>query len=269
MEVKLGICNFCVPGTGVFAPEIVKEMGLDGMSIEFGSYEHGWPLSQRKLQDYYLKKQQELGIEYPNVGVSDGDNIPFHARPGTRWDPVVNAEGTKAIDATSYIRFRSSFLNFNASLMKNDEDIEYGEALSVLLRLCGEKGISIGCENPNSIEDQKSLSSLLTGRTSTSSLTAAITHACQNMMSIKFSARCIPVIIPRCIKDGVMRPTPSMSSGPATGFRRPLISSKRKTIKGGSSSRTSELDPMRGSARLLEIMRQDIAVLGRQFSRQT
>ena len=85
MEVKLGICNFCVPGTGVFASEIVKEMGLDGMSIEFGSYEHGWPLSQRKLQDYYLKKQQELGIEYPNVGVSDGDNIPFHARPGTRW----------------------------------------------------------------------------------------------------------------------------------------------------------------------------------------
>lgn len=78
--------------TGVFAPEIVKEMELDGMSIEFGSYEHGWPLSQRKLQDWYLRRQQELGIEYPNVGVSDGDNVPFHARPGTKWDEIVNAQ---------------------------------------------------------------------------------------------------------------------------------------------------------------------------------
>ena len=104
VEVKLGICNFCVPGTGVFAPEIVKEMGLDGMSIEFGSYEHGWPLSQRKLQDWYLQKQQELGIEYPNVGVSDGDNVPFHARPGTKWDAVVNAEGTRAVDAAAYMK---------------------------------------------------------------------------------------------------------------------------------------------------------------------
>ena len=51
MNVKLGICNFCVPGTGVFAPQIVSEMGLDGMSIEFGSYEHGWALSQKKIMD--------------------------------------------------------------------------------------------------------------------------------------------------------------------------------------------------------------------------
>lgn len=36
MNVKLGICNFCVPGTGIFAPKFVAEAGLDGMSIEFG-----------------------------------------------------------------------------------------------------------------------------------------------------------------------------------------------------------------------------------------
>ena len=164
MEVKLGICNFCVPGTGVFAPEIVKEMGLDGMSIEFGSYEHGWPLSQRKLQDYYLKKQQELGIEYPNVGVSDGDNIPFHARPGTM--------------RTSNIR--RSVISTSATMRAKRESAS-------------------AARTPTALTTRKSLSSLLTGRTSSSSLTAATTHVCQTMTSMRFSARCIPVIIPRCM----------------------------------------------------------------------
>ncbi len=43
MNVKLGICNFCVPGTGIFAPKFVTEAGLDGMSIEFGTYEDHYP----------------------------------------------------------------------------------------------------------------------------------------------------------------------------------------------------------------------------------
>ena len=92
-----------MPGTGVFAPQIVKEMGLDGMSIEFGYYEHGWPLSQRRIQDLYLEAQQKYGIEYPNVGVSDGDFTPFHARKGTKWDPIVDEEGRKAIDAAAFV----------------------------------------------------------------------------------------------------------------------------------------------------------------------
>lgn len=34
MDVKLGICNFCVPGTGIFAPQSAAEAGLDGMPIK-------------------------------------------------------------------------------------------------------------------------------------------------------------------------------------------------------------------------------------------
>ena len=71
MNVKLGICNFCVPGTGVFAPQIVSEMGLDGMSLEFGSCEHGWALSQKKIMDLYLEAQQKYAVAYPNIGCSD------------------------------------------------------------------------------------------------------------------------------------------------------------------------------------------------------
>ena len=163
MDVKLGICNFCVPGTGVFAPQIVSEMGLDGMSLELGSFEHGWPLGQRKLQDLYLDAQQKYGIEYPNVGVSDGDNVPFHARVGTKWDEIVNQEGTTAIDAAAYMGIKLVFFsNFNASLMNNDEDIENtARRYRYFCDYAGEKGIKIGCENPNSVEVQKKLHQLV------------------------------------------------------------------------------------------------------------
>ena len=68
MDVKLGICNFCFPGTGLFAPRLVKEAGLDGMSIEYGAYEKGYPLSQKILWDLYLDEQQKHGIAYANIG---------------------------------------------------------------------------------------------------------------------------------------------------------------------------------------------------------
>lgn len=159
MNVKLGICNFCFPGGGVFAPRLVKEAGLDGMSIEFGSYEQGWPLSQRVLQDIYLDVQQKTGIEYPAVGVSDGDNVPFHARPGDKWDAVVNAEGTKAIDAAAYMKIPLVFFsNFNASLNVTEEDFEYtAKRYRFFCDYAGEKGISVACENPNTPEEQKML----------------------------------------------------------------------------------------------------------------
>ena len=77
MDVKLGICNFCVPGTGVFAPKFVKECGLDGMSIDFGTFEQGFPLGQVRMQEAYLEAKGIYEIEYPNIGCSGYDDIPF------------------------------------------------------------------------------------------------------------------------------------------------------------------------------------------------
>jgi len=159
MEVKCGICNFSVPGTGVFAPRIVSEMGLDGMSIEYGSYQHGFPLSQRKLQDLYLEAREKYGIEYPNIGCSDGDNVSFHARPGDPMDAVVNEEAFGAVDAAAYMGIPLVFFsNFNASFMATEEDMEVAaKRYRAICDRAGEKGISIGCENPNSAEQQKRL----------------------------------------------------------------------------------------------------------------
>jgi hypothetical protein len=47
------------------------------MSIEMGTYFHGFPICQSRLQKYYLKEQQKHGIEYPNLSLSDLDNYSY------------------------------------------------------------------------------------------------------------------------------------------------------------------------------------------------
>lgn len=156
MNVKLGICNFCVPGTGVFAPQIVSEMGLDGMSLEFGSYEHGWALSQRRIQELYLDAQQKYGLEYPNIGCSDGDHVPFFARENDPMGKVVNEWITKAVDAAAYMKIPMVFFsNFNASYAAAEEDLEYAaKRYRYLCDYAGDRDIEISCENPLSVEKQ-------------------------------------------------------------------------------------------------------------------
>ena len=267
MNVKLGICNFCVPGTGVFAPEIVKEFGLDGMSLEFGSYEHGWPLSQRVLQDKYLDIQQKLGIEYPNIGVSDGDNVPFHARPNTKWDSIVNAEGTKAIDAAAYMGIKLVFFsNFNVSEMKTEEDIEYtAKRYAYFCDYAADKGIQIGCENPNSIAVQKQLYEMV-NRENFNLFFDSCNHACLTEFDIHEVLReMYPYYINQMhVKDGVPGKNASMVLGTgSTGFRETIDFLKSKDYEGWLIlENLYELDPMRNiNSDYFEIMKDDICAL--------
>ena len=159
MDVKLGICNFCFPGTGLFAPQLVKEVGLDGMSVEYGAYEKGYPLSQKIIRDLYLDQQQKFGIEYANIGCSDGDFLPFHMRPSDPRFETVRKAHFDAVDAAAYMKIPAVFFsNFNASLVETEEDMEYTvKRYRELCDYAGEKGIEIGCECPLSVEKQLEL----------------------------------------------------------------------------------------------------------------
>ncbi len=159
MSVKLGICNFCVPGTGMFAPRIVSEMGLDGMSIEFGSYEHGWALSQRRIQDLYLDAQQKFGIEYANIGCSDGDNVVFYTPQGDPMYDIISKWVTGAVDAAAYMKIPMVFFsNFNASLADTEEKLLLtAKRYQFACDYAAEKGIEISCECPLSVKEQLQL----------------------------------------------------------------------------------------------------------------
>lgn len=267
MDVKLGICNFCVPGTGVFAPQIVSEMGLDGMSLELGSYEHGWPLGQRKLQDLYLEAQQKYGISYPNVGVSDGDNVPFHARVGTKWDSIVNEEGTTAIDAAAYMGIDLVFFsNFNASYMATDEDIENtARRYRYFCDYAGEKGIKIGCENPNSVEVQKKLYQLV-DKENFYLFFDSCNHACLTDIDIhNVLTEMYPYYVNQMhVKDGIKDQNAQYVLGTGTtGYYETIDFLKKKNYSGWLIlENLYELETMRKLNKdYFEIMKEDIRVL--------
>ena len=159
MKTKFGICNFCVPGTGVFAPRFVAEAGLDGMSIEFGTYAKGFPLSNRRLQDGYLEEQQEYAIQYPNIGLSDFDTIPLHAVHNDPLHEVAKGMFRSAIDAAAYMKvplvFAPGFLN--SEIRTNQEFERTVSMFQYACDLAGEKGILIGSENMLSAVKQRDL----------------------------------------------------------------------------------------------------------------
>ena len=54
MSIKFAVCDQALPGAGIFAPRIIHDCGLDGMSIEMGTEFHGFPIWQKKIQEYYI-----------------------------------------------------------------------------------------------------------------------------------------------------------------------------------------------------------------------
>ena len=61
-KIKFGCVAWGLPGGGYFAPQIAKEAGLDGIQLELGSYEWGYPLAQKQVQEAYLEERERLGI---------------------------------------------------------------------------------------------------------------------------------------------------------------------------------------------------------------
>ncbi|MBQ9062908.1 MAG: TIM barrel protein [Eubacterium sp.] len=267
MNVKLGICNFCVPGTGVFAPRIVKDFGLDGMSIEYGSWEHGNPLSQRYLQDLYLDAQQKFAIEYPNIGVSDGDNIAFKAAPGTKDDEIFNKMGIGAIDAAAYMGIGLVFFsNFGPSLAKTDEDFENASRrYQYFCDYAGEKGIKIGCENPNTVEEQKKIYEMV-DRENFYLFYDSCNHHCLADYDVH---KCLRELYPYYInqmhvKDGVPGKNASMVVGTgSTGFQETIDFLKEQNYEGWLIlENLYELENMRViNPDYFEIMKADVAAL--------
>jgi len=149
MAIKFGICNQLLPGMGIFGPRIISDMKLDGMSIEMGSSFEGYPVSQKRVQAYYLEQQQKYSIEYPNLGLSDLDNLPIHAKKGTKEHDAVAFLFKTAIETA--IAMNISYLMipcFVNSLIQTDEEVE--RAADMLQYACdlAEDKVTLGLETP-------------------------------------------------------------------------------------------------------------------------
>lgn len=156
MQVKLGVCNHILPGGGVFAVKFVSEAGLDGMSIEFGNYDKGFPLSNRSVQKAYLEAQQQYGIVYPNIGMSGFDFIPFFAHPGHSMHSVVRSALCAAIDAAAFMNIPLVFIpTFGVSEIVTQDQFRFAVRMfQFACEYAEKKNIGIAAENTLDTECQ-------------------------------------------------------------------------------------------------------------------
>ena len=55
-KVKIGAVAWGLPGGGAYAARTARAAGLDGIQLELGSYEAGYPLAQREIMEGYLER---------------------------------------------------------------------------------------------------------------------------------------------------------------------------------------------------------------------
>lgn len=70
-DIKIGCVAWGLPGGGYFVPEIAVKARLDGIQLELGSYQQGYPLVQREVIEGYLEAGKRLGIQYPAIVLND------------------------------------------------------------------------------------------------------------------------------------------------------------------------------------------------------
>lgn len=148
-DIKIGACDWALPGNGLYAPQIAASVGLDALSLKIGLYENDYPLTQPEMQKIYLEEQQKYGIEYCAIALNDFDNIPMHAREGTKEYPIVWNLLKRAVSTAKNLGVKIIQVpGFAASEVLSEEDMEHSaRAFQYLCDAAGEYGISVASEN--------------------------------------------------------------------------------------------------------------------------
>lgn len=148
-NIKIGACDWALPGSGLYATQIAASVGLDALSLKIGLYENDYPITQPEMQKIYLSEQQKYGIEYCAIALNDFDNIPMHARENTKEYPIVWDLLKRAISTAKNLGVQIIQVpGFAASEIKTEDDMDHSaKAFQYLCDAAGEYGISVASEN--------------------------------------------------------------------------------------------------------------------------
>ena len=77
MDIKIGAVAWGLPGGGAFAPYVAREAGLNGIQLEMGTYENGYPLTQSEVIQGYNDAAIQYNLEYPSIVLNDVMYHPY------------------------------------------------------------------------------------------------------------------------------------------------------------------------------------------------
>jgi sugar phosphate isomerase/epimerase len=148
-DVKIGACDWALPGAGLNAARIAADFGLEVLSLKIGLYENDYPISHWRMQKYYLDDQQRYGIDYCAIALNDFDNIPIHAEEGSPDFQKVMTLFERGVRTASALGVPVIQVPcFAASEIKTEVDFERAaRGLRYLCDEAGDHGIMVAGEN--------------------------------------------------------------------------------------------------------------------------
>lgn len=156
---KIGVCEWSLPITGPAACKLAAEMGFDGIQLDIGPWENGFPKARPYVQKTYLEFAAQYGIEFPSIATRVTDYYSMVDEPGSRDHEIVRTGVLKAVEAAERMNIPLILVpNFEKSFIENERHFEI--AAGVLQEVCRRAeglGITIAAENTLSIAQTKKL----------------------------------------------------------------------------------------------------------------
>lgn len=154
-KIKFGICEWASPIQGPYICKFVKEMGLDGIELFQGDYEHSFPLSNPYIQDAYLEEGSKYGVEFSAVAVNCLDYYGLTKEEGSDEKEIALMAMKKAVETAKRMKLPLiQFPAFGESRIETEKDFQaLTEYLRAACQMAGEEGILIATENALSAEE--------------------------------------------------------------------------------------------------------------------
>lgn len=155
-KIKFGSTVWGLPGHSLFAPYLAHKAGLDGLQLELGSYEFGYALAQKGVQEAYLEEKEKYHLEYPAIVLNDLMKHGYAKGCNTEDGKIAFDMMELAIDVANEMKIDSIMIpNFGENRLREEIHIENTiEALKFVCERAEKKGITVMTENPLSWDRQ-------------------------------------------------------------------------------------------------------------------
>lgn len=158
-KYKFACTQWGMPGEGWYAVKTAAEAGLDGLQLELGSYENGYPLAQKCVREGYMEDAKRYGVAFPSLVLNDlGNNDFVHGR-NTKEGQIAYESFDIGIEVAAEMGIELIMIpNFFNNFITEPE--HYDNAAEALQYCCDKAqryGITIGSETVLAWEDHKKI----------------------------------------------------------------------------------------------------------------
>lgn len=149
MSVRIGMCDWSFPITGIGGIRFASELGIKSYQLTLGPRVRGYPLSERELQKKYLECGEKYGVEFICVNADDLMTFPLTFPSGSSENDEARRFVKLCIDTASSMGIDTVMTsNTRKGIIRTQEDLlNTVDSLQELCDYAALRGIKITHEN--------------------------------------------------------------------------------------------------------------------------